>query len=92
MFWRKGPKFLSVFLSIGYIRGKGLMLFAVLCFVIILFPLLQEILFPLFFLFLRLILISMMHPNKKYEEVPDVELSALDSVVLANVVLGFSRD
>ncbi|KAG5202796.1 hypothetical protein JEQ12_002379 [Ovis aries] len=49
----------------------------------------QEILFPLFFLF-WLILISMMHPNKKYEEVPDVELSALDVSVLANVVLGFT--
>ncbi|XP_044794440.2 cholesterol transporter ABCA5 isoform X2 [Bubalus bubalis] len=49
----------------------------------------QEILFPLFFLF-WLILISMMHPNKKYEEVPDVELSALDASVLTNVVLGFT--
>lgn len=32
----------------------------------------------------------MMHPNKKYEEVPDVELSALDASVLTNVVLGFT--
>ncbi|KAF4012943.1 hypothetical protein G4228_003028 [Cervus hanglu yarkandensis] len=49
----------------------------------------QEILFPLFFLF-WLILISMMHPNKKYEEVPDVELSALDVSILTNAVLGFT--
>ncbi|XP_012517680.1 PREDICTED: ATP-binding cassette sub-family A member 5 [Propithecus coquereli] len=36
----------------------------------------QEILFPLFFL-LWLILISVMHPNKKYEEVPDIELNPM---------------
>ncbi|KAK7822634.1 hypothetical protein U0070_001982 [Myodes glareolus] len=38
----------------------------------------QEILFPLFFLF-WLILISMMHPNKKYEEVSDIELNPMDN-------------
>nr|XP_058904346.1 cholesterol transporter ABCA5 isoform X3 [Kogia breviceps] len=49
----------------------------------------QEILFPLFFLF-WLILISMMHPNKKYEEVPDMELSPMDKSILSNVILGFT--
>uniref|UniRef100_A0A8D1DC90 Cholesterol transporter ABCA5 n=1 Tax=Sus scrofa TaxID=9823 RepID=A0A8D1DC90_PIG len=49
----------------------------------------QEILFPLFFLF-WLILISMMHPNKKYEEVPDRELNPMDKSMLANVVLGYT--
>ncbi|XP_014442641.1 ATP-binding cassette sub-family A member 5 isoform X2 [Tupaia chinensis] len=49
----------------------------------------QEILFPLFFLF-WLILISMMHPNKKYHEVPDVELHPLDKFILSNLVLGYT--
>ncbi|XP_049715382.1 cholesterol transporter ABCA5 isoform X2 [Elephas maximus indicus] len=49
----------------------------------------QEILFPLFFLF-WLILISMMHPNKKYEEVPDVELNPLDKSTLSNLILGYT--
>ncbi|XP_006886314.1 PREDICTED: ATP-binding cassette sub-family A member 5 isoform X1 [Elephantulus edwardii] len=49
----------------------------------------QEILFPLFFLF-WLILISMLHPNKKYEEVPDVELDTLDKSVLSTLVLGYT--
>ncbi|XP_060058636.1 cholesterol transporter ABCA5 isoform X3 [Erinaceus europaeus] len=49
----------------------------------------QEILFPLFFLF-WLILISMMHPNKKYEEVPDVELSPMDKTIISNFILGYT--
>ncbi|XP_057392440.1 cholesterol transporter ABCA5 isoform X3 [Balaenoptera acutorostrata] len=49
----------------------------------------QEILFPLFFLF-WLILISMMHPNKKYEEVPDTELNPMDKSILSNLILGFT--
>ncbi|XP_021104266.1 ATP-binding cassette sub-family A member 5 [Heterocephalus glaber] len=49
----------------------------------------QEILFPLFFLF-WLILISMMHPNKKYEEVPDRELPPMDKSILSDLVLGYT--
>lgn len=49
----------------------------------------QEILFPLFFLF-WLILISMMHPNKKYEEVSDIELSPMDRSILSNLILGYT--
>uniref|UniRef100_M0RA83 ATP binding cassette subfamily A member 5 n=1 Tax=Rattus norvegicus TaxID=10116 RepID=M0RA83_RAT len=49
----------------------------------------QEILFPLFFLF-WLILISMMHPNKKYEEVSDIELSPMDKSILSNLILGYT--
>ncbi|KAL4676931.1 hypothetical protein H8957_008642 [Semnopithecus entellus] len=49
----------------------------------------QEILFPLFFLF-WLILISMMHPNKKYEEVPNIELNPMDKVTLSNLILGYT--
>nr|XP_035157537.2 cholesterol transporter ABCA5 isoform X4 [Callithrix jacchus] len=49
----------------------------------------QEILFPLFFLF-WLILISMMHPNKKYEEVPDTELNPMDKFILSNLILGYT--
>lgn len=49
----------------------------------------QEILFPLFFLF-WLILISMMHPNKKYEEVPDIELNSMDKSILFNLILGYT--
>ncbi|XP_053425642.1 cholesterol transporter ABCA5 isoform X1 [Nycticebus coucang] len=49
----------------------------------------QEILFPLFFLF-WLILISMMHPNKKYEEVPNVELNPMDKFILSNLILGYT--
>ncbi|KAM6163045.1 cholesterol transporter ABCA5 [Rhynchocyon petersi] len=49
----------------------------------------QEILFPLFFLF-WLILISMLHPNKKYDEVPDVDLSHMDKSVLSNLILGYA--
>lgn len=32
----------------------------------------------------------MMHPNKKYEEVPDRELNPMDKSMLANVVLGYT--
>uniref|UniRef100_A0A2K6NFS8 Cholesterol transporter ABCA5 n=1 Tax=Rhinopithecus roxellana TaxID=61622 RepID=A0A2K6NFS8_RHIRO len=49
----------------------------------------QEILFPLFFLF-WLILISMMHPNKKYEEVPNIELNPMDKLTLSNLILGYT--
>ncbi|KAF3817316.1 hypothetical protein GH733_011716, partial [Mirounga leonina] len=49
----------------------------------------QEILFPLFFLF-WLILISMMHPNKRYEEVPDIELNPMDKSMLSNLILGYT--
>ncbi|KAI2584776.1 ATP binding cassette subfamily A member 5, partial [Homo sapiens] len=49
----------------------------------------QEILFPLFFLF-WLILISMMHPNKKYEEVPNIELNPMDKFTLSNLILGYT--
>nr|XP_048302071.1 cholesterol transporter ABCA5 isoform X2 [Myodes glareolus] len=49
----------------------------------------QEILFPLFFLF-WLILISMMHPNKKYEEVSDIELNPMDKSSLSNLILGYT--
>ncbi|KAM5273748.1 cholesterol transporter ABCA5 [Ctenodactylus gundi] len=49
----------------------------------------QEILFPLFFLF-WLILISMMHPNKKHEEMPDRELTPMDKSILSNLVLGYT--
>ncbi|KAM6175512.1 cholesterol transporter ABCA5 [Erethizon dorsatum] len=49
----------------------------------------QEILFPLFFLF-WLILISMMHPNKKYEEVSDRELPPMDKSILSDLVLGYT--
>ncbi|KAG8505138.1 ATP-binding cassette sub-family A member 5, partial [Galemys pyrenaicus] len=49
----------------------------------------QEILFPLFFLF-WLILISMMHPNKKYEEVPDMELNPMDKSLISHLILGYT--
>ena len=88
---KKGDPSSSCFFLVLVIFIESLMIFA--AFVMLcnhfVFPLLQEILFPLFFLF-WLILISMMHPNKKYEEVPDVELSALDASILTNVVLGFT--
>lgn len=31
-----------------------------------------------------------MHPNKIYEEVPDMELNPMDKSVLSNLVLGFT--
>ncbi|XP_019349796.1 cholesterol transporter ABCA5 [Alligator mississippiensis] len=49
----------------------------------------QEILFPLFFLF-WLILMSMMHPNRKYGAVPDADLGSLDTSMLVNFVLGYT--
>ncbi|NXE48731.1 ABCA5 protein, partial [Casuarius casuarius] len=49
----------------------------------------QEILFPLFFLF-WLILMSMMHPHKKYGEVPDTHLGTLDTSLLVNFVIGYT--
>ncbi|KAM5213439.1 cholesterol transporter ABCA5 isoform 2-T4 [Hipposideros larvatus] len=49
----------------------------------------QEIVFPLFLLFC-LILISMLHPNKKYEEVPNMELNPMDKSVLSNLILGYT--
>lgn len=54
-----------------------------LCF----FP--QEVLFPLFFLF-WLILMSMMHPHRWYDEVPNSNLGVLDSSVLVNLVVGYT--
>lgn len=32
----------------------------------------------------------MMHPNKKYEEVPDMELNSMDKSVLFNLILGYT--
>uniref|UniRef100_H0Z0L3 Cholesterol transporter ABCA5 n=1 Tax=Taeniopygia guttata TaxID=59729 RepID=H0Z0L3_TAEGU len=49
----------------------------------------QEVLFPLFFLF-WLILMSMMHPHRKYEEVPNVDLGPLDLSVLLDSVIGYT--
>ncbi|XP_068066093.1 cholesterol transporter ABCA5 isoform X2 [Anomalospiza imberbis] len=49
----------------------------------------QEVLFPLFFLF-WLILMSMMHPHRKYDEVPNVDLGPLDPSVLVDFVIGYT--
>ncbi|KAL9833695.1 LOW QUALITY PROTEIN: cholesterol transporter ABCA5 [Geothlypis trichas] len=49
----------------------------------------QEVLFPLFFLF-WLILMSMMHPHRKYDEVPNTDLGPLDPSVLLNFVIGYT--
>uniref|UniRef100_K7FJW7 Cholesterol transporter ABCA5 n=1 Tax=Pelodiscus sinensis TaxID=13735 RepID=K7FJW7_PELSI len=49
----------------------------------------QEVLFPLFFLF-WLILMSMLHPNRKFDEVPNTDLGALDRSMLSNLVLGYT--
>ncbi|NXQ41775.1 ABCA5 protein, partial [Catharus fuscescens] len=49
----------------------------------------QEVLFPLFFLF-WLILMSMMHPHRKYDEVPTTDLGPLDTSVLLNFVIGYT--
>lgn len=46
-------------------------------------------LFPLFFLF-WLILMSMMHPHRKYDEVPNTDLGPLDPLVLVNFVIGYT--
>lgn len=32
----------------------------------------------------------MMHPNKKYEEVSDIELSPMDKSSLSNLILGYT--
>lgn len=32
----------------------------------------------------------MMHPNKKYEEVPDTELNPMDRSILSNLILGYT--
>ncbi|NXB50968.1 ABCA5 protein, partial [Leucopsar rothschildi] len=49
----------------------------------------QEVLFPLFFLF-WLILMSMMHPHRKFDEVPNTDLDTLDTSVLVNFVIGYT--
>ncbi|NXH63177.1 ABCA5 protein, partial [Rhabdornis inornatus] len=49
----------------------------------------QEVLFPLFFLF-WLILMSMMHPHRKYGEVANTDLDHLDTSVLVNFVIGYT--
>ncbi|NXL95707.1 ABCA5 protein, partial [Alectura lathami] len=49
----------------------------------------QEILFPLFFLF-WLILMSMMHPHRRYGEVPNTNLGALDTSMLVDFVVGYT--
>ncbi|NXC10390.1 ABCA5 protein, partial [Orthonyx spaldingii] len=49
----------------------------------------QEVLFPLFFLF-WLILMSMMHPHRKYEEMANTDLGPLDTSVLVNFVIGYT--
>ncbi|NXU51660.1 ABCA5 protein, partial [Turnix velox] len=49
----------------------------------------QEVLFPLFFLF-WLILMSMMHPHRKYEAVANTNLGSLDTSILMNFVIGYT--
>ncbi|NXI80964.1 ABCA5 protein, partial [Rhipidura dahli] len=49
----------------------------------------QEVLFPLFFLF-WLILMSMMHPHRKYDEVANTDLGQLDTSVLVNFIIGYT--
>uniref|UniRef100_A0A8C6VFE1 Cholesterol transporter ABCA5 n=1 Tax=Naja naja TaxID=35670 RepID=A0A8C6VFE1_NAJNA len=49
----------------------------------------QEILLPLFFLF-WLILLSMMYPNKKYDEVPDSDLYYVDHSIISEFVVGYT--
>ncbi|KAI6075749.1 ATP-binding cassette sub-family A member 5 [Aix galericulata] len=51
--------------------------------------LLNEILFPLFFLF-WLILMSMMHPHRKYGEISNTNLGTLDTSMLVNFVVGYT--
>ncbi|KAJ7403942.1 ATP-binding cassette sub-family A member 5 isoform X1 [Willisornis vidua] len=48
-----------------------------------------EVLFPLFFLF-WLILMSMMHPHRRYDEVANTDLGTLDPSQLVNFVIGFT--
>ncbi|NXE75110.1 ABCA5 protein, partial [Cochlearius cochlearius] len=49
----------------------------------------QEVLFPLFFLF-WLILMSMMHPHRRYGEVANTNLGTLDTSMLVNFVIGYT--
>ncbi|NXF98069.1 ABCA5 protein, partial [Eubucco bourcierii] len=49
----------------------------------------QEVLFPLFFLF-WLILMSMMHPHRKYDEVDNINLGTLDTSMLVDFVIGYT--
>uniref|UniRef100_A0A2D4LJI6 Cholesterol transporter ABCA5 n=3 Tax=Micrurus TaxID=8634 RepID=A0A2D4LJI6_9SAUR len=49
----------------------------------------QEILLPLFFLFC-LILLSMMYPNKKYDEVSDSNLYSVDHSIIPEFVVGYT--
>ncbi|NXB06506.1 ABCA5 protein, partial [Cnemophilus loriae] len=49
----------------------------------------QEVLFPLFFLF-WLILMSMMHPHRKYDEEHNTDLGPLETSVLMNFVIGYT--
>ncbi|KAJ7401602.1 ATP binding cassette subfamily A member 5 [Pitangus sulphuratus] len=49
----------------------------------------QEVLFPLFFLF-WLILMSMMHPHRKYDKVANTDLGTLDTSQLVNFVIGYT--
>ncbi|XP_015501469.1 ATP-binding cassette sub-family A member 5 [Parus major] len=49
----------------------------------------QEVLFPLFFIF-WLILMRMMHPHRKYDEVANTDLGPLDPSVLMNFVIGYT--
>uniref|UniRef100_A0A670I6R1 Cholesterol transporter ABCA5 n=1 Tax=Podarcis muralis TaxID=64176 RepID=A0A670I6R1_PODMU len=49
----------------------------------------QEVLLPLFFLF-WLILMSMMYPNKKYDEVPDSDLYSVDHSSISELIVGYT--
>ncbi|NXM57365.1 ABCA5 protein, partial [Illadopsis cleaveri] len=49
----------------------------------------QEVLFPLFFLF-WLILMSMLHPHRRYDEVANTDLGPLDTMVLEDFVIGYT--
>uniref|UniRef100_A0A6J0THA1 Cholesterol transporter ABCA5 isoform X1 n=2 Tax=Pogona vitticeps TaxID=103695 RepID=A0A6J0THA1_9SAUR len=49
----------------------------------------QEILLPLFFLF-WLILMSMMYPNKKYDEVPDSDPYFVDHSSISEFIVGYT--
>ncbi|XP_062976125.1 cholesterol transporter ABCA5 [Elgaria multicarinata webbii] len=49
----------------------------------------QEVLLPLFFLF-WLILMSMMYPNKKYDEVPDSDLYTVDHSSISEFIVGYT--
>uniref|UniRef100_A0A8D0BD66 Cholesterol transporter ABCA5 n=1 Tax=Salvator merianae TaxID=96440 RepID=A0A8D0BD66_SALMN len=49
----------------------------------------QEVLLPLFFLF-WLILMSMMYPNKKYDEIRDSELYSVDHSSITEFIVGYT--